>query len=661
MTVASRSFWSVDASPSRPTMAVVAVQLGQCGNQLGGALFSRLAEEISIAQSVRDEARARKLADIYFRDSEARQVVASAPGSFFDSSGISPFTSLHRKREDPAAVAHDAWSPQDSGRLSPQWSSAPAIARCILIDSEPGVLDVCLSGAPYSTHTRDRKAHSSLFSSNRTFAASRNLHKSAFGTHFRWQYSKRNAVYGARAAGCGNNWAVGYLREGPRREEAIAEALQRELEKAESLSSVLLIHSLAGGTGSGLGAFMNALCHDLLGSTSTVNLAVWPFTSGELSVQSYNTALSLAHAYSFMDGMVLTENARLEELCRGPGTTCGGPSFDDLNRAISAAVASATLLPHHSWVTQEAPGCLQRRLRLQPSHRRGQSMRCRGAEATSSGRQTPSCNLSVSPGTPSSFATHESAPLPLGASPLSFVVRDLCSQPAYKLLTVFHNPMPVSTPASNAHSFESLRGFLSSSCQHDSPFGGDSYAALFKQVLRQFSRSTPTIPASSGASDGRIRNGAAVGSERLPNRGSAVSPPTKQGKLYRSSTDWTGKLALPHTPYSEGGRNKTPRGPRSNPSGDARTYGRDEGVTSGIPKTDTVPRTGERRSGSNRTVGIWAIVRGRDIETAETEERFWPEEQLDAAVRVWKEDTVPIRVRMARTTVRWIRVTLSRK
>ncbi|EPR57976.1 tubulin/FtsZ family, GTPase domain-containing protein [Toxoplasma gondii GT1] len=642
-------------------MAVVAVQIGQCGNQLGVALFSRIAEEIAFAQSVRDEARARRLASIYFRDSEANKgsiASSSCAAVATDARVASLFTSLDRKREDTYAVSSEAWTPDNPKGLSPQWpmADAPAIARSILVDSEPGVLDTCLSGSPYSTPTgsRDKTGSSVIYSSNRDFTFSRSLHESHSATSFQWQYSKRNAIYGARATGCGNNWAIGYLREGPRREEAIVGALQCELEKVDSLSSVLLIYSLAGGTGSGIGAFMNAVCHDLLGSTATVNLAVWPFASGELSVQSYNTALSLAHAYFFMDGMILAENTRLEELCGGTGTSFGGPSFSDMNRAISAAVASATLFPHHRWVTATAPGRLQSQMKTQSSHHGRKTLRHHGAGVASfsGGRQTLSrCSHSNPPEAVSPPSTPENSVLPIGASPLPFVVRELCSQPAYKLLTVFHNSIPTFAPVSKPHTYGSPQGFLSSpSCRHDSPFGCDTYGSLFKQMLRQFSRSTLRTPSSPADSGGLKRNaGIPGGFEQLSNCNKGTSPQVDSGKRFWSSMGPTGEPVGERTPFSEGGQKRTFRGRLANQSAHARTSECGDCGKSGVPTTDTVRRTGERRTSG--TLGAWAFIRGTDIEAAEAEEGFYPEEHLDSAVRICKENTVPIRVRMNRPAV----------
>jgi hypothetical protein len=57
-------------------------------------------------------------------------------------------------------------------------------------------------------------------------------------------------------SGAGNNWAHGHHGYGPTYREALSEQLRRAAEACESLQSFLLLHSLGGGTGSGLGTYI---------------------------------------------------------------------------------------------------------------------------------------------------------------------------------------------------------------------------------------------------------------------------------------------------------------------------------------------------------------------------------------------------------------------
>lgn len=58
-------------------------------------------------------------------------------------------------------------------------------------------------------------------------------------------------------SGSGNNWAVGYFSYGDTYREVIMDSIRKEAEKCDALSSFFMINSIGGGTGSGLGSFIN--------------------------------------------------------------------------------------------------------------------------------------------------------------------------------------------------------------------------------------------------------------------------------------------------------------------------------------------------------------------------------------------------------------------
>lgn len=57
-------------------------------------------------------------------------------------------------------------------------------------------------------------------------------------------------------SGSGNNWAHGHHLYGPQYAEQLLESIRRPAEECDSLQSFLLLHSLGGGTGSGLGCYI---------------------------------------------------------------------------------------------------------------------------------------------------------------------------------------------------------------------------------------------------------------------------------------------------------------------------------------------------------------------------------------------------------------------
>lgn len=57
-------------------------------------------------------------------------------------------------------------------------------------------------------------------------------------------------------SGAGNNWAHGHHGYGPQYKDLLLEQLRHAAEDADSLQGFLLLHSLGGGTGSGLGTYL---------------------------------------------------------------------------------------------------------------------------------------------------------------------------------------------------------------------------------------------------------------------------------------------------------------------------------------------------------------------------------------------------------------------
>lgn len=66
-----------------------------------------------------------------------------------------------------------------------------------------------------------------------------------------WQYDESRSF--ARASGSANNWAHGYNTHGPAVQHALEELIRKEVECCDRLGGLLLLQSLAGGTGSGVG------------------------------------------------------------------------------------------------------------------------------------------------------------------------------------------------------------------------------------------------------------------------------------------------------------------------------------------------------------------------------------------------------------------------
>ena len=74
--------------------------------------------------------------------------------------------------------------------------------------------------------------------------------------------------YITSASGSGNNWAVGYSEYGQEYQDQIMESIRKESEFCDALQSFYIVHSLGGGTGSGLGSRVLGKAISMYGSTS---------------------------------------------------------------------------------------------------------------------------------------------------------------------------------------------------------------------------------------------------------------------------------------------------------------------------------------------------------------------------------------------------------
>jgi tubulin gamma len=72
---------------------------------------------------------------------------------------------------------------------------------------------------------------------------------------YRNLYNQENFFVAKEGGGAGNNWASGY-RQGSEHEDHVMEMIDREADGSDSLEGFVLCHSIAGGTGSGMGSFL---------------------------------------------------------------------------------------------------------------------------------------------------------------------------------------------------------------------------------------------------------------------------------------------------------------------------------------------------------------------------------------------------------------------
>eukprot|EP00758_Cryptobia_borreli_P018829 Tbor_TRINITY_DN7524_c0_g1::TRINITY_DN7524_c0_g1_i1::g.891::m.891/K10390/TUBD; tubulin delta len=256
-------------------MACISVLVGQCGNQLGTAVFETLARE---AQRSDDDAFQSQVSSTYFRPPEEHPLCSPLP-----------------------------------------------LPRSLLVDMESKVIDKCI---------HDSKGHK-LF-----------------------QVSRNQCI--TKDEGSGNNWAFGFSHQGPSKEDDIIESIRRELEVAGTVGSFNIVHSLAGGTGSGVGCFISQCIRDCFTRKIIHHSVVAPFSHGEVATQWYNSTMAFACLHETADSIAILSNDEISlaierkdffsssssrtHTGKRQAPTC---SLDDINK-VMGSILGAIMLPSNS-------------------------------------------------------------------------------------------------------------------------------------------------------------------------------------------------------------------------------------------------------------------------------------------------------------------------
>ena len=92
--------------------------------------------------------------------------------------------------------------------------------------------------------------------------------------------------------------------------------MKTQLEKIDYFGGFQVLQSLAGGTGSGLGAHLIETLRDTFPKSCMVNLAVWPYQKGEVILQNYNVLLTMSSLITHSSAFVTVFNDQVLTTCR---------------------------------------------------------------------------------------------------------------------------------------------------------------------------------------------------------------------------------------------------------------------------------------------------------------------------------------------------------
>ncbi|ORC89485.1 epsilon tubulin [Trypanosoma theileri] len=187
-------------------------------------------------------------------------------------------------------------------------------ARCVAIDMEEGVLRSMLRGPLHD-----------LFDAN---------------------------FFVSDVSGAGNNWAVGHMEYGDRYIDSIADTVRQQVERCESVQSFILMHSLSGGTGSGLGTRVLGMLEDDFPHVVRLCPVVVPGNVDDVVTAPYNTAFALRELAEHADIVLPLDNdalARMADAALGRHSTITTTSSNNnTNTTINTSPLPTGAVPRYS-------------------------------------------------------------------------------------------------------------------------------------------------------------------------------------------------------------------------------------------------------------------------------------------------------------------------
>lgn len=172
-------------------------------------------------------------------------------------------------------------------------------------------------------------------------------------------YNPENIFISKDGGGAGNNWACGYSA-GERIQEDLIDMIDREADGSDSLEGFLMIHSIAGGTGSGLGSNLLEKLNDRFPKKIIQTYSVFPnqLETSDVVVQPYNSLLTLKRLVLNADAVVVLDNTALNRIAVDR-LKIPNPSFSQTNSLVSTVMsASTTTLRYPGYMNNDLIGLL---------------------------------------------------------------------------------------------------------------------------------------------------------------------------------------------------------------------------------------------------------------------------------------------------------------
>ena len=149
-----------------------------------------------------------------------------------------------------------------------------------------------------------------------------------------------NFVYGQ--TGAGNNFAKGYYTEGAEVVDHVLDVLRKEAENCENVQGLQLVHSLGGGTGSGMGSLLISKIRELHPNKIVKTYSIVPSPKvSDTVVEPYNATLSINELIDNCDESFCIDNEALYDICFRT-MKIKSPAYKDMNQIVSKCMSGLT-------------------------------------------------------------------------------------------------------------------------------------------------------------------------------------------------------------------------------------------------------------------------------------------------------------------------------
>ena len=149
----------------------------------------------------------------------------------------------------------------------------------------------------------------------------------------------------ANDEGSGNCYAKAFHTEGPDLADRMLDQIRQEVEKCNCLQGLQFMHSMGGGTGSGLTGLLMKATTDYLdrgGKCIMQSISTVPSPGfADIVLEVYNASLGIQDALEYCDQVFLHDNAALNRICKNT-LRIETPRFNQMNALVGLEVAGLT-------------------------------------------------------------------------------------------------------------------------------------------------------------------------------------------------------------------------------------------------------------------------------------------------------------------------------